>query len=273
MSRRITHCTTSHVFLLAPLLVLQFGCISTQDTTDLRISVMRLSISAAHRLRTEQGTTELMRHCATGDIARVKILLDTKANLNDVNVNGYSALMFAAEEGHLDVVRYLVERGADINMKNGLDHTALFLAASSTGQYLWPLFADHSDNIQQLAIDRMRDEQRQLIDYLIDIGAPVFKSWSSDKDAEATGFAFFHLAEAYERRGNFQTAEESYRVAMDSLPSRLSYSKKTMPEGREYIAGPLNGKYGRRYSLACSHHRVLLASTIKARRKTDSYDS
>ena len=48
--------------------------------------------------------------------------MDAKAN------NGVTALMMAADEGHIESVRTLLDAGADVNEKNNNDYTALMLA-------------------------------------------------------------------------------------------------------------------------------------------------
>jgi outer membrane protein assembly factor BamB len=51
-----------------------------------------------------------------GDRARVAALLASGVSVNTANKYGVSALGFAAERGHLDIVRLLVARGADVNV-------------------------------------------------------------------------------------------------------------------------------------------------------------
>ena len=58
----------------------------------------------------------LLDAARTGDRARVVALLDSGVDVNAVTRYGVSALGFAAERGHLDIVRLLVERGADVNV-------------------------------------------------------------------------------------------------------------------------------------------------------------
>lgn len=52
----------------------------------------------------------------SGDRARVAALLDAGVGVNAASKYGVSALGFAAERGHFDVVRLLVERGADVTI-------------------------------------------------------------------------------------------------------------------------------------------------------------
>jgi outer membrane protein assembly factor BamB len=58
----------------------------------------------------------LLDAARSGDRARVATLLDEGVDVNTLSRYNVSALGFAAERGHLDVVRLLVERGADVNV-------------------------------------------------------------------------------------------------------------------------------------------------------------
>ena len=63
---------------------------------------------------------DLLDAARSGDRARVVALLDngdrSGISVNTANKYGVSALGFAAERGHFDIVRLLVERGADVNV-------------------------------------------------------------------------------------------------------------------------------------------------------------
>ncbi len=58
----------------------------------------------------------LLEAARAGDRAKVVALLDAGVSVNTANRYGVSALGFAAERGHFDIVRLLVERGADVNI-------------------------------------------------------------------------------------------------------------------------------------------------------------
>ena len=59
---------------------------------------------------------ELFDAARRGDRARVAQLLDAGVDVNAKARYGATALFFAADKGHLEVVRLLVERGADVNL-------------------------------------------------------------------------------------------------------------------------------------------------------------
>src|SRR5215475_1161753 len=82
--------------------------------------------------RNDRGETALM--WATGAVGRISkpeavgALLTNGAHINAVDDNGWSALMFAAGQGEADVVRILMSRGADPNLKSKEGETALVIA-------------------------------------------------------------------------------------------------------------------------------------------------
>jgi ankyrin repeat protein len=53
-----------------------------------------------------------------GYIDIVKFLVSSGANINQIGQNLYTSLIYASGEGHLDIVKFLVVNGANINQKN-----------------------------------------------------------------------------------------------------------------------------------------------------------
>ena len=61
----------------------------------------------------------------------VKFLVEKGADVNAKNIRGNTALMWASRMGNLEVAKLLLEKGADINAKNLSDETALRKAHAS----------------------------------------------------------------------------------------------------------------------------------------------
>jgi hypothetical protein len=79
----------------------------------------------------QEGT--LIAAALRGDLPRVRVLLDAKADLNARNSDGATALIVASQAGHADVVRALLAAKADVNAKASNGATAL-TEASLHGQ-------------------------------------------------------------------------------------------------------------------------------------------
>lgn len=94
------------------------------------------------------GMTALHRAAIKGRVDLLKILLDAGADVSAINNNGYTALHYAAGNGFIDCVKLLLARRADINSKNDI-----------TG--LTPL------------IYSARDGQLDIVELLIDAGADI----------------------------------------------------------------------------------------------------
>ena len=77
---------------------------------------------------TDYGDTALMM-AARGDTDIVKLLLERGANPNSKDDIGYTALLIASIEGHTDTVQLLLDRGADPNIPANDGDTALMMAS------------------------------------------------------------------------------------------------------------------------------------------------
>jgi uncharacterized protein len=71
------------------------------------------------------GWTPLAYAATNGKTDVVRYLIEIGANPNAVSANGTSALMMAVRGGHVETVDLLLAKGADVNQRNQNDATAL----------------------------------------------------------------------------------------------------------------------------------------------------
>jgi hypothetical protein len=73
-----------------------------------------------------------LHECAeSGDLERVKQLVEGGANIEETNGDGMTALLLASQEDHFDIVVYLVEHGANIAHTDSEGTTALHCACAN----------------------------------------------------------------------------------------------------------------------------------------------
>jgi uncharacterized protein len=61
------------------------------------------------------GVTAFILTSLNGHIDIVRVLLENQANVNAINNDGFTVLMIASQNGPIDIVRVLLEHQADVN--------------------------------------------------------------------------------------------------------------------------------------------------------------
>ncbi|XP_013391240.1 ankyrin-1-like [Lingula anatina] len=89
------------------------------------------------------GQTALHIALLTGNADMVKLLLDSGAEVNAENEDGRTPLYWAAEEGHEDIVKLLLEHGTDPNITNEWGRTPLYWAAEEGHEDIVKLLLEH----------------------------------------------------------------------------------------------------------------------------------
>ena len=76
------------------------------------------------------GNTPLCSAIMKGDLATVKKFVEYGSDVNETS-NGLTPLMFAARYNKVDIIKYLLEKGADKKIKDERGNTALKYAENS----------------------------------------------------------------------------------------------------------------------------------------------
>lgn len=73
-----------------------------------------------------------MKAAAAGRVNVLKMLIDNGGEVNGTNRRGETALMLAAKGEHIEAVKLLLEKGAQIDLKDNSRHSAFHLAGTSS---------------------------------------------------------------------------------------------------------------------------------------------
>ncbi|XP_022091038.1 ankyrin repeat and KH domain-containing protein mask-like isoform X2 [Acanthaster planci] len=174
------------------------------------------------------GNTPLMYACSGGHEDAVKVLLDHGANIEDHNENGHTPLMEAASSGHVGIAKVLLERGAGINThSNEFKESALTLACYKGHlemvQFLLEAGADHehkTDEMHTALMEASMDGHVEVARLLLDHGAQVnmpADSFESPLTLAACGGHTKLAALLIERGANIEEVnDEGYTPLMEA---------------------------------------------------------
>jgi ankyrin repeat protein len=118
----------SHIYksdLMTPLMLL-----IEADMEDTFLKALKKVASADIDHQNKYGASALVLSSGGGNLRMVKALLERGANPNiKFNKRNYTLLMDASFEGHIELVKLLLEAGAELNIQDKDGRTALILAA------------------------------------------------------------------------------------------------------------------------------------------------
>lgn len=75
------------------------------------------------------------------------MIFGVERNINEQDDQGKTALMYAASQGRLDIVQWLLDHGADVNLQNIDGQTALVHAILKNHEYIVRLLLQHGADI------------------------------------------------------------------------------------------------------------------------------
>ena len=76
----------------------------------------------------EEGLSEIMVCAVSGNLERIRELIEYGGDVNSKSFSGATALMYAARNNHLSIVKFLLIAGADLNLKTDKKSTASDIA-------------------------------------------------------------------------------------------------------------------------------------------------
>ena len=108
--------------------------------------------------------TALMGACEGGHVKIVSYLLEKGADVNAkqhcYNCQGVTALMKASNQGHTEIVKILLENGADVDCKSALGNTALMKAREKGHVTIVALIKNHIYRMICLVIKKGRKKNK-----------------------------------------------------------------------------------------------------------------
>ncbi len=158
------------------------------------VAEVLLNAGADSNATLRTGETSLMRAAFVGDLGTVNALLAHGADVNAKEpVRQQTALMWALDRKREDVVRRLVEKGADVDATTTLGFTPLFFAARHNNVEAATLFLDAGVDVNAISKDDLsalhvavRRGHLEVTQLLLERGA--------DANADKPGYTPLHWA-------------------------------------------------------------------------------
>ena len=91
--------------------------------------IVNIKSKTMNSWRNRRGYTPLMYAAETGMENCLKFLVNSGADVNMCNDEGDTAIIAASKGGNIKVIKFLLESGADVNAVGTLGNTALMEAA------------------------------------------------------------------------------------------------------------------------------------------------
>ena len=107
----------SKIFSILFIVLVSFNVIFAQDETE--------------------NVSHLLESSGNGDVESLIQAIDNGESLDVVNVNGWSAAMFAVGGGHIQNLRILIDNGIDLNIPTIDGQTPLMLAALNVSNFAY----------------------------------------------------------------------------------------------------------------------------------------
>jgi hypothetical protein len=101
-------------------------CAVANDQVEAALFLISHHADVNHK--TKDATNCMQLATMLGNVRILTALIEAGANIDERADRGATPVMWAANRGHLDALRLLIQRGADVNALDTLSHTALMYA-------------------------------------------------------------------------------------------------------------------------------------------------
>ena len=162
----------------------QGGIEMTKKSLFIFMSFIFLSFNASYGAECPKKISEndFFESVKQGDLQKVVCFVSQKgAKVDARDRYGRTALMEASAYGHLEMLKFLVAQGADVNAESNTDSTALH-----TASWFWP----HQEG---LSISDIGEQKLEIIKFLISKGADVNAENDFDRTALINASIHGHL--------------------------------------------------------------------------------
>lgn len=119
----------------------------------------------------------------------LKLLVDRGVDLNIRSISGKTALMYAVEKGYLEIVKFLVDHGSDVSIRSMEGETALLFACRDHRYFIAKYLLDHNANInvkslydKSVLMRVLQGENIKLKHYLAKQNVELYRRWSFPKN-------------------------------------------------------------------------------------------
>ena len=100
------------------------------------IIIITVSLSSQTVFAMIHPDTLLINSSREGDYQAVQSAFKIGANVNAVDIYGNSSLHYAAEKRFLTIADLLIEKGANVNLKNNEGTTPIFIPVNFSSNYI-----------------------------------------------------------------------------------------------------------------------------------------
>jgi hypothetical protein len=137
-----------------------------------RLALMALVLLCPLCASAQDKNEEFFAAARKGDAAAIKAFLDSGVDVNAKTHYGATALSYACDKGHIEVIKLLIERGADVNSKDTFyGEVPLGWALSKSNIPVIKLLLDKGANgVERVLMSGVGDGNVELVKVALDKG-------------------------------------------------------------------------------------------------------